>query len=153
VNMKTACEGDMIKFWQKPLETLNQSEWEQLCDGCGRCCMQKFEDEDSGEILHTSVACHLFDAETCACGDYAHRLLRVPECLNMWHFKAEHYAWMPETCAYRLRFEGKALPSWHPLISGDAASVHQARISMRNRCVSEHDVDEEDWLDYIIESN
>ena len=142
----------MSLFWEKPLHSLNQQEWEQLCDGCGRCCMHKFEDEDTGEMLHTRVACRLFDSVSCQCSDYAHRLLRVPECLNMRHFESQHYAWLPETCAYRLRFEGKPLFSWHPLLSGNAESVHAAGISMRRRCTSEEDVAEEDWLDYIEES-
>lgn len=139
-----------IKFWQQPLNTLTQSEWEQLCDGCGQCCMQKFEDEDTGEILHTRIACRLFDDDTCVCSDYKHRLLRVPECLDMRTFQAEHYAWLPETCAYRLRFEGKSLLPWHPLISGTQESVHQAAISMRGQTVSEDDVPEKEWLDYSL---
>ena len=141
-----------IPFWKKPLASLNQSEWEQLCDGCGRCCMHKFEDEDTAEILHTRVACRLFDLKTCQCSDYANRLFKVPDCLNMQNFKAEHYAWLPGTCAYRLRFENKPLLAWHPLISGDKESVHQAGISVRNQCVSENDVPEDEWLDYIVGS-
>jgi len=139
-----------VKFWQQPLQSLNKDEWEQLCDGCGGCCMQKFEDEDTGEILHTRIACRLFDDGRCACSDYKKRLLRVPECLDMRTFEAEHFAWLPETCAYRLRFEDKPLFAWHPLISGDAESVYEAGISMRHKSVSEDNVPEEDWLDYAI---
>ncbi|MDQ6991535.1 MAG: YcgN family cysteine cluster protein [Mariprofundaceae bacterium] len=140
-----------MNFWEKPLNTLTQPEWEKLCDGCGRCCMQKFEDEDTGEILHTHIACRLFDANRCACSDYSHRLLRVPECLNMRHFEAEHFQWLPKTCAYRLRFEGKALLAWHPLLSGSQEQMHELGISMRNKSISEDDVDEEQWVDYIID--
>jgi len=139
-----------MKFWQRPLNTLNNQEWEQLCDGCGRCCMQKFEDEDTGEILHTRIACRLFDTQTCGCSDYNHRFLRVPECLNMRHFQAEHFAWLPETCAYRLRFEGKPLYPWHPLLSGNPESVHRIGISVRGISISEDDVPEEEWLDYPL---
>jgi len=139
-----------MKFWQRPLNTLNHQEWEQLCDGCGRCCMQKFEDEDTGEILHTRIACRWFDAQKCACSDYSHRFLRVPECLNMRHFQAEHFAWLPETCAYRLRFEGKPLYPWHPLLSGNPESVHSMGISVRGISISEDDVPEEEWLDYPL---
>jgi len=136
-------------FWQQPLSSLTDEEWEKLCDGCGRCCMQKFEDEDTGEILHTRVACRLFDDARCACNDYHQRLLKVSECLDIRTFQPEHYAWLPETCAYRLRFENKALLPWHPLLTGDAESVHQAGISMRHQSVSEDDVPEEDWLNYV----
>jgi len=139
-----------MSFWQRPIHTLNQHEWEQLCDHCGRCCMHKFEDEDNGAILHTRIACHLFDTEQCTCSDYAHRLLRVPECLNIRTFQAKHFAWLPETCAYRLRFEGKPLPSWHPLISGDEESVHQAGISMRGRAINEQTLDESEWLEFTL---
>jgi len=143
---------EIIKFWEKPLQELNQSEWELLCDGCGRCCMHKFEDEDTAEVLNTNIACRLFDANQCCCSDYDNRLLKVADCLNIRGFKAEHYRWLPETCAYRLRFEDKPLFQWHPLISGDAVSVHEAGISMRQRCISEKDVPEEAWVEYIQES-
>ncbi len=139
-----------MKFWQRPLNTLNNQEWEQLCDGCGRCCMQKFEDEDTGDMLHTRIACRLFDTQKCACSDYNHRFLRVSECLNMHHFQAEHFAWLPETCAYRLRFEGKPLYPWHPLLSGNPESVHRIGISVRGISISEDDVPEEEWLDYPL---
>jgi hypothetical protein len=140
-----------VNFWDKDLQDLSQSEWEMLCDGCGQCCMHKFEDEDTGEMLSTDIACCLFDADECACSDYAQRLLKVSDCLNIRNFKTEHYRWLPETCAYRLRFEKKPLFAWHPLLSGDAESVHQAGISMRRRCVSENDVPENAWLDHIQE--
>ncbi|MDQ6952287.1 MAG: YcgN family cysteine cluster protein [Mariprofundaceae bacterium] len=140
----------MVNFWEKSLDMLTQSEWEKLCDGCGQCCMQKFEDEDTGEILHTRIACRLFDDGRCACRDYEHRLLRVPECLDMRTFQVEHYAWLPETCAYRLRFEGKPLFAWHPLLSGGRESVQEAGISMRGQTVSEDDVPEKEWLNYSL---
>ena len=140
-----------MTFWEKDLQDLTQPEWEMLCDGCGQCCMHKFEDEDTAEILRTDVACRLFDLEKCACSDYASRLLKVVDCLNIRSFTEEHYRWLPETCAYRLRFEKKPLLAWHPLLSGDAKSVHQAGVSMRQRCVSENDVPEDEWVDHIQE--
>jgi len=141
-----------VKFWHKNLQDLTQSEWESLCDGCGLCCMHKFEDEDTAEMLTTDIACRLFDADQCCCNDYKNRLLKVADCLNIRSFKAEHYRWLPATCAYRLRFEEKPLLPWHPLLSGDAESVHQTGISMRGCCVSEKDVPEEAWTDHIQES-
>lgn len=140
-----------INFWNKPLQDLNQEEWELLCDGCGQCCMHKFEDEDTSEILNTDIACRLFNSDQCCCNDYAQRLSNVEGCLNIRTFTAEHYRWLPETCAYRLRFEEKPLFSWHPLISGHAESIHDMGISMRWRCVSEKDVPEEAWVDHIQE--
>lgn len=138
-------------FWQKPLHALSDTEWEKLCDGCGQCCMHKFEDEDTAEILSTDIACRLFDTEGCRCSDYTHRLLKVADCLNIRSFTEEHYRWLPKTCAYRLRFEGKPLLAWHPLISGDAESVHQVGISMRGCCISEENVPEDEWTDHIQE--
>ncbi|RMH61198.1 MAG: YcgN family cysteine cluster protein [Zetaproteobacteria bacterium] len=125
-----------------PLAALNAEQWEQLCDGCGVCCMHKFEDEDSGEVFYSNIACRLFDATSCRCGDYAHRFQRVPECLAIDRLSAAQYAWLPEHCAYRLRHEGKPLPAWHPLVCGDAEEVHRIGISMREACVSE-----DEWRD------
>jgi len=141
----------MSHWWEKPLEKLSDGEWEQLCDGCGLCCMHKFVDEDSGEMLYTDVACRLFDANSCRCTDYLRRSEQVPDCMRIRHFTAEQFGWLPESCAYRLRLEGKPLLDWHPLISGDADSVHDAGISMQGRCVSETEVDEDDLPMHIID--
>ncbi|HCS13269.1 MAG: hypothetical protein COS82_02175 [Zetaproteobacteria bacterium CG06_land_8_20_14_3_00_59_53] len=141
----------MNEWWEKPLDSLSAEEWEQLCDGCGLCCMHKFEDEDSGEILYTDVACRLFDGNTCRCRDYAKRSELVPDCIRIRHFTAEQFAWLPKTCAYRLRFEEQPLFDWHPLLSGHADSVHAAGISMQGRCVSESEVDEDDLPLHIID--
>ncbi|HKJ83749.1 MAG TPA: YcgN family cysteine cluster protein [Mariprofundaceae bacterium] len=137
-------------FWEKRLEALTDGEWEALCDGCGRCCMQKFEDEDTGEMLYTSIACRLFDDAACRCRDYADRLSRVPDCLNVRTLSAGQMQWLPATCAYRLRAEGKPLPRWHPLRTGDPDSVHAAGISMRGRTRSEAEVPEARWPEYIL---
>jgi len=139
-----------MTFWQQPLADLDDQQWELLCDGCGLCCMHKFQDEDSGEMFYTDVACRLFDAQTCRCTNYARRAQEVPGCMRIQTFTAEQFAWLPVSCAYRLRFEGKPLPVWHPLRSGDAESVHAAGISMRHACVSEVDVPEDEVASHIL---
>lgn len=131
---------------------MNSAEWEALCDGCGKCCLNKLEDADTAEVAYTSVACRLFDGESCRCADYANRRRHVPECVFLTPATLPQNAyWMPNTCAYRLLYEGRELPDWHPLISGDPNSVHAAGQSVKNRTISELLVPEEDWEDYIIE--
>ncbi len=132
---------------------INEADWEALCDGCGKCCMHKFEDEDTGEILNTNVACKLFDAQSCRCKQYDKRFEQVPDCLNIRKMTDDEMLWLPTTCAYRLTFESKPLPDWHPLQSKSTESVHQKHISMRGRCVSELDVPEEERPDYILETS
>jgi uncharacterized cysteine cluster protein YcgN (CxxCxxCC family) len=137
------------EFWRhKSLLQLNAEEWESLCDGCGRCCLHKLEDEDTGELLFTQVSCRLLDIGNCRCRHYQERQSHVPDCLNLRKgFTAFH--WLPSTCAYRLLFEGKDLPDWHPLVSGRAESVHEAGVSVRDYAISETEVD--DIEDYVIE--
>jgi uncharacterized protein len=141
------------RFWQTiALEDLNPVEWEALCDGCGKCCLLKLEDEDSGEVSYTSVACRLFDDTTCRCGNYPLRRQLVRTCVVLTPDGLEQIIdWMPATCAYRLRAEGKPLADWHPLVSGDPDSVHAAGISVRNRTIAEYDVDEDDLENFIVE--
>jgi uncharacterized protein len=128
-------------FWKtKTLAEMNLQEWESLCDGCGKCCLVKLEDEGSGEIAYTDVACVLLNTATCRCGDYANRAKRVPDCVKLTPDTAAVLHWLPSTCAYRLVAEGKALPGWHPLISGDPATVHEAGVSVRGRCRNEREV-------------
>jgi len=134
----------------KPLQALSDEEWERLCDGCGRCCMHKYEDIGTGEMLYTRVACRLFDDGACRCRDYGNRLLKVADCLNLRSLSLAQMRWLPDTCAYRLRAEGKPLPAWHPLVSGDPASVHAAGVSMRGRSVSEDSLPEDEWPEHII---
>ncbi|MDF1717576.1 MAG: YcgN family cysteine cluster protein [Antarcticimicrobium sp.] len=145
--------GLASRFWErKPLRQLNPREWEALCDGCGKCCLNKLEDEDTGEVDLTCVACRLLDNETCRCAQYEIRHQFVPECIVLRPENIdEHAYWMPQTCAYRLLWEGKPLYDWHPLISGTAESVHSAGVSVRNRTVPEFEIPEDDWEDYIIE--
>ncbi|RJE85394.1 YcgN family cysteine cluster protein [Paracoccus onubensis] len=140
------------RFWELPLEQLTPGEWEALCDGCGRCCLNKLEFEDTGELAFTRVACKLLDGHSCRCGSYANRHDYVPECVVLTPKKLKEIDWwLPRTCAYRLRSEGKPLYDWHYLISGDPESVHRAGISVRGWTVSEAVLPEEDWEDYIIE--
>ena len=141
------------KFWEtKRLTQMNEAEWEALCDGCGKCCLNKLEDEDSGEVALTRVACRLLDDATCRCAHYDTRHQFVPDCIVLKPANIEsHLYWMPQTCGYRLIHEGKPLFDWHPLVSGSPETVHAAGVSMRGRTVSEFDVADDDWEDHIIE--
>jgi len=139
------------RFWDLPLGDLTAPEWEALCDGCGKCCLNKLEDEDTGEVVFTRIACRLFDDESCRCAQYDIRLQFVPECIVLTKDTIADVAYfMPSTCAYRLRHEGKPLPDWHPLVSGDPESVHRGH-SVRGRTVPEFEVPEEEWEGYVIE--
>lgn len=141
----------MSDIAEKSLAELNTDEWESLCDGCGLCCMHKFVDEDTGEMLYTDVACRMFDADTCRCREYPKRGALVPECVQIRQLGDVQFAWLPPTCAYRLRHEGKPLFDWHPLLSGNADSVHAAGISMQGRSVPECEVDDDELPMHIIE--
>lgn len=141
-------------FWKtKALEELSAAEWESLCDGCGKCCMSKLEDEDTGDIYWTSVACRMFDAGTCRCSDYSNRLSQVSDCVGLTPQNVRTISWLPGTCAYRLVAEGRDLYWWHRLLSGSAETVHEAGVSMRGRvCASESDLREpEDYFDYVLD--
>lgn len=125
------------RFWERPLAELTNAEWEALCDGCGRCCLHKIEDEDSGEIAETNVACTLLDIRTARCRDYAHRKAFVPDCLRLTLKIVDSVEWLPSTCAYRRRAAGRPLPDWHYLLSGDRDAVIDAGVSVAGRVVSE----------------
>ncbi|MES2860853.1 MAG: YcgN family cysteine cluster protein [Pseudomonadota bacterium] len=137
-------------FWQtKRLEQMTREEWESLCDGCGLCCLIRFEDEDTGEVFPTKVHCKLFDGQLCACTDYANRKDQVPDCIKLTPWNIEALGWMPLSCAYRRLHEGRGLASWHPLVSGDPESVHTAGVSIRGQTISELELEEpEDAVDY-----
>jgi uncharacterized cysteine cluster protein YcgN (CxxCxxCC family) len=125
-------------FWRtKTLAEMTQVEWESLCDGCGRCCLNKLEEEDTGRIYYTSVGCRLFDEASCRCRDYDNRQAFVEDCLQLTPENVPETPWLPPTCGYRLIADGKNLAWWHPLVSGSRDTVHQAGISVRGRAVSE----------------
>lgn len=149
--------GETIRpeFWRHhSLDEMSRAEWEALCDGCAKCCLVKLEDEDTGDISYTNVACRLLDLGTCRCGNYALRRQLVRGCVVLDPLNLDRVLpWMPRTCAYRLVHEGRDLEDWHPLISGDPESVHKAGISLKGRMVTEYDVDEEDWPDHVIEED
>ena len=127
-----------MAFWEKPLASLTRDEWEALCDGCGKCCLNKLEDEETGAVALTRVACRLLDDATCRCAHYESRKKFVPDCIQLTAETIDqHMYWLPATCAYRLRHEGRPLPEWHPLLSGDPSTVHSAGVSMQSRTVSE----------------
>ena len=127
------------RFWELPLEALDREEWEALCDGCGRCCLHKLEDADTGEVIQTNVACRLLDRKTALCSDYRHRKAFVPDCLRLTPRLVSQVAWLPETCAYRRRSEGRPLPEWHYLLTGSRESMVRAGVSVTGRVVSEDD--------------
>jgi uncharacterized protein len=127
----------MARFWEQPLETLDRAQWEALCDGCGKCCVHKLEDEETGELWPTNVACRLLDRTTGLCRDYRNRRAYVSECVRLDMRALRSIDWLPGTCAYRLRAAGEALPAWHHLVSGDREAVHRAGQSVRGWTVSE----------------
>ena len=138
-------------FWQiKTLNQLTADEWEALCDGCGLCCRVKIEDEDHGDVYNTSVACRQLDIESCRCRDYENRLSAVPMCIQVTADNLPQLDWLPVTCAYKRLYEGRTLPEWHPLITGDEASVHEAGVSAKWFAVSEEYVHPDQLGDFIV---
>jgi uncharacterized cysteine cluster protein YcgN (CxxCxxCC family) len=139
-------------FWRvKALEEMTPTEWESLCDGCGRCCLLKLEDEDTGQVFLTRLACRLLDISSCRCSDYANRFARVSDCLAIDPAAVRRIDWLPQTCGYRLVRDGKDLFWWHPLVSGDPTTVHSAGISVQKFARSEARVKPENVARYIIE--
>lgn len=139
------------RYWEDtPLEALDRAQWESLCDGCGRCCLHKLEDEDTGEIYPTNVACRLLDRRTGQCSDYKNRFAHVPDCIRLTPARLEELDWLPPTCAYRLRAEDKPLPDWHYLVCGDREEIHRRGMSTRGWTISE--VDAGDLEHHIVET-
>ncbi|WP_018184113.1 YcgN family cysteine cluster protein [Kaistia granuli] len=144
-------DADTLPFWKRlTLEEMNSEQWESLCDGCARCCLNKLEDWDTGEIVWTAIACELLDDDTCRCKDYPNRHDFVPDCIPLDPATVRTLTWLPPTCGYRLIAEGHDLYWWHPLVSGDPETVHEAGISTSGRTVSESDIPVEEYEDYII---
>lgn len=139
------------QFWQNyRIDELNTAEWEALCDGCGLCCLVKLEDEDTGEVAYTKVACKLLDCQTARCSDYPHRQQYVPDCIQLTPELLEQISWLPSSCAYRLVHEGKSLPNWHYLLTGNRESIIAARKSAAKRCISETRIHEDEIDNYIV---
>lgn len=144
--------SDSAPDWHhKKLAELNEQEWEALCDGCGRCCLQKLQDTDSGMTFFTRVACRLLDLDSCRCSDYDNRLQKVPDCTQVAPLTPQKIAWLPASCAYRKVDNGEPLATWHPLCSGHQDSVHQAGKSVREWAISECVVDDSQYEDLLIE--
>ena len=139
-------------FWEtKSLDSMTDEEWESLCDGCGRCCLHKLVNDETGDVFYTRVACRLLNAEDGRCELYADRLSEVEDCLDVRRMRSAELAWMPNTCAYRRIAEGKSLPDWHPLLSGDPASVTSAGVAVAGRTISEEHADLDNLETEIIE--
>lgn len=139
----------MDQFWQhKTLDQMTPEQWEALCDGCGRCCLQKLKNPTTGKVYYTWVACYLLDTETCRCTNYNLRHVLVPDCIRLTPRNIPKLNWLPKTCAYRLVAQGRSLPAWHPLISKNSASVYDAGMSVRDRAVSEIFVHPDDFENF-----
>jgi uncharacterized cysteine cluster protein YcgN (CxxCxxCC family) len=138
-------------FWRvKSLDEMSRAEWESLCDGCARCCLVKLEDEDTGEIHYTDIACKLLDGRSCRCRDYPNRQEKVPDCVKLTPNAVKELSWLPVTCAYRRISEGRGLAWWHPLVSGRPETVAEAGVSVRGRVfASETDLPQERWVERI----
>jgi uncharacterized protein len=141
-----------LPFWKtKTLVEMNDDEWESLCDGCAKCCLVKLEDEDTAEVYYTGLHCKLLNSNTCQCSDYPNRKKYVPDCVKLTPQAIPELDWLPKTCAYRLVGEGKDLPEWHHLITGDRWDVHRSGFSALGRITSEEGVSDEEAFDYVID--
>ena len=150
-NTENAAAGDARPYWQrKTLEEMSHSEWERLCDGCGRCCMLKLEDEDSGDIYLSRLSCKLLDIGRCSCSNYKQRHKQVPDCLSLTPQLVRELTWLPDTCAYLLVDRGMDLAWWHPLVSGSRETVHEAGISVRDWAIPETAARAADLHKYLV---
>jgi len=139
-------------FWKnKTLKQLTPEEWESLCDGCAKCCLVRLEDPETKEVACTSLCCDLLDTNSCRCQDYKNRFQLVPGCVQLSADNIEEFKWLPKTCSYRLIHEGKDLPSWHPLVTGQHDSTHTYQMSVKDKVKNHSEVPEEEWPNYIIQ--
>lgn len=138
------------KFWEKPLAELSREEWEALCDGCGRCCLKKLVNDRTEETHYTRVVCRYLEQDSCKCTAYGRRQKLVPECLVLDLEMVGALHWIPDTCAYKLRFDNKPLPSWHPLLTGSRTAMNEAGISVHGKVISEEYVHERGLEEHII---
>ena len=142
------------KYWETvPFDQLNQEQWESICDGCGQCCAHKLQDEDTDEVFLTNIVCQYLDTQKCQCSVYGDRHTFVPDCIKITPENAKELSWIPETCGYKLLANGKPLPDWHPLVTGDRQSTATANMSIRNKVISEADIDIDDLEDYLVEDD
>jgi uncharacterized protein len=144
--------ADDRPFWKrKRLSEMTQGEWESLCDGCGRCCLNKLMEEGSDKTFYTDVACRLLDAQSCRCSDYKNRSAKVKDCVTLTWRNIPRISWLPPTCGYVLVARGRDLPWWHPLVSGDPETVHQAGVSVRGKVeLSEKDVPDDKLEEHLV---
>ncbi len=144
--------ADELPFWRrKTMKNMTQDEWESLCDGCGRCCLKKLQEQGTGRTYHTDVGCRLLNSESCRCTDYDNRTAHVKDCVSLTAGNIDRLAWLPPTCAYKLVAAGQDLYWWHPLVSGDPETVHQAGVSVRGKVgANEFFVPDRDLADHIV---
>ncbi|WP_109356032.1 YcgN family cysteine cluster protein [Sphingorhabdus sp. EL138] len=126
-----------LPFWEQPLDTLDRAQWEALCDGCGKCCLLKAEDEDDGKVYMTNIACKLLDTQSARCSDYRRRRYYVPDCIRLTRGKLDQFTWLPDSCAYKMRARNLPLPEWHYLVSGDRETIHETGNSIRGKVITE----------------
>ncbi|GHA29429.1 UPF0260 protein [Devosia pacifica] len=150
--MNMPLEAQRLPFWEeKSLNEMTDSEWEALCDGCGRCCLIKLEDEDSGEIITSDVHCRLLDGDQCTCSDYPNRQQKVPDCIKLTPQNILEIKWIPRTCAYRRLAEGRGLPWWHPLLTGTMQTVEDVGVSVRGKTFNETEVAPDEWERHAVD--
>lgn len=151
--LKTRGTGLRARFWERyPLDKLTAAEWEALCDGCGRCCLLKFEDADATNVTFTNVCCKLLDRSTCRCKHYECRTQIVPDCINLMPKNMKDVVdWLPKSCAYRLVYEGRPLYNWHHLKSGSREAIHAAGFSVIDRCIPEYEIDSDEIESFAVD--